>query len=390
VKIAMIGQKGVPATYGGIERHVEELATRLVQRGHEVSVYCRTHYTRTRGTHRGVHLIRHPTIRTKHMDAISHCTMASFDALFREFDIVHFHALGPSLFALLPRAVGKRSVVSIHGLDWQREKWGRFARSFLKFCEGPAVRFPDRTIVVSKTLRAYFADRFSIEPVFIPNGTPIPERRPPAKLKRFGLHEGRYVLFVGRLVPEKGCHFLVEAFNRLETDAKLVMVGGSSFSSDYVASIQRMCKQNERIVMMDYVYGDLLEELWSNAYFVVHPSVLEGLSIALLEALSFGKCVLVSDIPENLEVAESCAITFRSRDVDHLEARMRALLDDEALVGSFEVRCREHIRENYSWDVVVDAVERVYAELLDSTGEGAPADRGLRNGAPAPSAPRDR
>lgn len=387
MKIAMIGQKGVPATYGGIERHVEELATRLVQRGHEVSVYCRMHYTRTRGTHRGIHLIRHPTIKTKHMDAISHCTMASVDALFREFDIVHYHALGPSLFALLPRAVGKRSVVSIHGLDWQREKWGRFARSFLKFCEGPAVRFPDRTIVVSRTLRDYFADRFSIEPVFIPNGTPIPEPRPLAKLKKHGLHEGRYLLFVGRLVPEKGCHTLIEAFNRLDTDAKLVMAGGSSFSSDYVESLKRMAEGNDRIIMLDYVYGDVLEELWSNAYVVVHPSVLEGLSIALLEALSFGKCVLVSDIPENLEVAESCAVTFRTRDVDHLESQMRALLDDPELVGSFEVRCREHIRENYSWDVVVDGVEKVYADLLGVRGE---AGGSLRNGAPAPSAPRDR
>jgi glycosyltransferase involved in cell wall biosynthesis len=386
----MIGQKGVPATYGGIERHVEELATRLVQRGHEVSVYCRTHYTRMRGTHRGVHLIRHPTIKTKHMDAISHCTMASFDSVFREFDIVHFHALGPSLFSLLPRAVGKRSVVSVHGLDWQREKWGRFARSFLKFCEGPAVRFPDRTIVVSKTLQAYFADNYAVEPVFIPNGTPIPEPRPPVKLKRFGLHEGRYILFVGRLVPEKGCHYLVEAFNRLDTDAKLVMVGGSSFSSDYVRSLERMCEGNDRIVMMDYVYGELLDELWSNAHVVVHPSVLEGLSIALLEALSFGKCVLVSDIPENLEVAESCAVTFKSRDVDDLESKLRHLLADDELVGSFEVRCREHIRENYSWEVVVEAVERVYADLLRTRGEGVRSDPALRNGAPAAQAPPER
>lgn len=390
MKIAMIGQKGMPATYGGIERHVEELATRLARRGHDVSVYCRMHYTRARGRHCGVHLIRHPTIKTKHMDAFSHCTVASIDAMLRDFDIVHFHALGPSLFSVLPRVVGKRSVVSVHGLDWQREKWGRFAQSFLKFCERPAVRFPDRTIVVSKTLKEYFHDRFGIEPVFIPNGTPIPERRAAAKLRRFGLDEGRYLLFVGRLVPEKGCHYLIEAFNRLDTDVKLVMAGGSSFSSGYVDDLKAMAAANDRVVMMDYVYGDLLDELWSNAYFVVQPSVVEGLSIALLEALSFGKCVLISDIPENLEVAESCAVSFRSRDVDHLEEQMQSLLGDPELVSSFEERCREHIRENYSWDVVVEAVERVYADVLGARGTAANDGAALRRGAAAPSPGRDR
>ena len=218
MKIAMIGQKGMPATYGGVERHVQELACRLAKRGHEVSVYCRMHYTRVRGHHLGVHLIRHPSIRTKHFDAMSHCAVATVDSLFREFDIIHYHALGPSLFASLPRLAGKKTVVTVHGLDWQREKWGKFAQWFLRHCEQPAVRFPDATIVVSKTLKRYFSERHNMKTTFIPNGTPIPELREPNKLRQFGLDSGRYILFVGRLVPEKGCHFLVEAFSRLDTD----------------------------------------------------------------------------------------------------------------------------------------------------------------------------
>lgn len=367
MKIAMVGQKGLPATYGGVERHVEELAMRLVRRGHEVAVYSRMHYARARGSHRGVRIIRHPTLKTKHLDAISHCTIASLDVLFRECDIVHYHALGPSIFSGMPRLLGKKTVVTVHGLDWQRDKWGSFAKGFLRFCERPAIHFPDRTIVVSKTLRKYFRERYGKETTFIPNGTLIPERRGPNKLKRHGLEAGRYILFVGRLVPEKGCHFLLDAWSRLETDRKLVIVGGSSFSDEYVESLKRKAAADDRVIMMDYVYGDFLEELWSNAYFVVQPSVMEGLSIALLEALSFGKCVVVSDIPENLEVVEDCAIPFRSQDASDLREKMASLLGDPARVGSFEERCRAHIRDHYSWEVVVDALEAVYRDCLGVT-----------------------
>lgn len=360
----MIGQKGMPATYGGVERHVEELASRLVKRGHEVSVYSRMHYGRVRGEHLGVRLIRHPSIKTKHLDALSHTAVASTDALFRDFDLIHYHALGPSLFSFLPKLAGKKSVVTVHGLDWQREKWGRFAKGFLHFCERPAVAFPDRTVVVSKTLKKYFQSTYGNETVFIPNGTHVPERRAPSKLRKYGLDEGRYILFVGRLVPEKGCHFLLEAFNQLDTDAKLVMAGGSSFSDGYVDKLKSLRNGNDRIVMMDYVYGDLLDELWSNACFVVQPSVLEGLSIALLEALSFGKCVLVSDIPENMEVVEDCAVSFQSQNVTDLRDKMQHLLTSPDLVDSFEDRCRRLIEENYSWEVVVDALERVYQSAV--------------------------
>jgi glycosyltransferase involved in cell wall biosynthesis len=387
MKIAMVGQKGIPATYGGIERHVEELACRLVERGHDVSVYCRMHYTRTRGFHRGVRLVRYPSIPTKHLDAISHTGLVSLDSVFRDVDIVHFHALGPSIFSMLPRLMGKKTVTTVHGLDWQREKWGAFAQGFLRFCEKPAARFPNKCIVVSKTLREYFAERHGLETVFIPNGTLMPELKRPDKLRKLGLAEGRYILFVGRIVPEKGCHYLVEAFNQLDTDAKLVMVGGSSFSDGYVDTVKRLAEGNDRILFLDYVYGDLLDELWSNAYFVVQPSVLEGLSIALLEALSFGKCVVVSDIPENMEVVEDCAISFRSRDVTDLRDKMDQLLHDPTLVGSFEERCRRLIEENYSWEVVVSALEALYHEISDQGGDAlATAGREL----PRPDVPSTR
>lgn len=362
MRIAMIGQKGVPATWGGIERHVEEIATRLGARGHEVSVFCRLHYTPAGATLPGVHLLRRPSVHTKHLDTATHVLWSTAESLARRYDIVHFHALGPSVLAGLPRLTGARTVVTVHGLDWQRQKWGRFAQWCLKQCEGPAAHFPNRTIVVSKTLRQHFRDHHHCDAVFIPNGTNLPVPRPARKLNALGLTPGRYVLFVGRLVPEKGVHFLCEAFSRISTDMKLALVGGLSFSQDYLDQLKRY--ESDRIRFLDYVYGETLEELWSNAYLVVQPSVMEGLSIALLEALSYGRCVLISDIPENREVAEECSPSFRSQDVNDLEKQLRRLIDEPALVRGYEGRARGHIAEHYSWDTVTAGTEAVYLDLV--------------------------
>jgi len=365
MKIAMVGQKGIPATYGGIERHVEEIATRLVERGHQVSVYSRLYYSRHRGPYRGVENKRLPSIHTKHFDAISHTALASLHATFAGYDIVHFHALGPSIFSFLPRITGARTVVTVHGLDWQRGKWGKFAAGFLKFCEIPSVRFPSGTIVVSQTLARYFREKHNAETVVIPNGTNPGTLRPASRIKRWGLDKHPYILWVGRLVPEKGCHFLIEAFRKLNTDMRLVMAGGSSFSDDYVQSLERLREGDERIQMIGYVYGEVLDELWSNAYVIVQPSILEGLSIALIEALSFGRCAVVSDIPENLEVVEDRAITFRSRDVEDLRAKLQMCIDHPDMVAATAARCRELVEERYSWPRLVEATERFYQCVLN-------------------------
>lgn len=363
----MIGLKGIPATYGGIERHVEEIGARLVERGHDVTVYCRTYYTKENGTHHGMKLRRLPSINTKHLDTATHTALSALDALLRGFDIVHFHALGPSAFSFLPRLRGQRTVVTVHGLDWEREKWGPLASAFLKRCEYPALHFPSRTIVVSETLQKYFEEKYLIRPDVIPNGTSLPELRPLNKLRRHGLTPGGYVLFVGRLVPEKGCHYLMQAYRDVRSDLKLVLAGGSSFSDGYVETLKEHQSKDPRVVMLDYVYGEALEELWSNACVVVQPSTMEGLSIALLEALSYGRCVLVSDIPENLEVVQNCAVSFRSRDVEDLGAKLQSLLDDPARVRSFGGLARRRVEEKYSWERVVEATEIVYRELAPAT-----------------------
>jgi glycosyltransferase involved in cell wall biosynthesis len=368
MRIAMIGQKGLPATYGGIERHVEEIARRLAARGHQVDVFCRFHYTPSGGDYHGVRLLRRPSVPTKHLDTATHVAWCTAEAMARRYDIVHFHALGPSLFAGLPRITGSRTLVTVHGLDWQRQKWGRAAAWLLKQCEGPAAHFPNRTVVVSKTLRDYFRDHHRTDAVFIPNGTNLLPSRPAKKILQLGLTPGKYILFVGRLVPEKGVHFLCEAFGRVPSDMKLALAGGLSFSEDYVSLIKRY--ESDRVRLLDYVFGEGLEELWSNAYLVVQPSTMEGLSIALLEAMSYGRCVLLSDIPENLEVAEDCAVSFRSRDVDDLTAKLEMLIRSPETVHGYEAKARDHILHHYSWDTVAQNTETVYRELLSGRRPG--------------------
>jgi glycosyltransferase involved in cell wall biosynthesis len=357
----MVGQKGIPATYGGIERHVEEVGSRLAKRGHEVAVYCRMYYTRRTGLYHGMKLLRLPSINTKHLDTVSHCFASTVDLLFRNFDIVQFHALGPSVFAGMPRITKTKTVVTIHGLDWQREKWGPFASWILKRCEYPAVNFPNETVVVSNTLQRYFMEKHSSETVVIPNGTNVPVPRPASQIRKLGLEDGNYVLFVGRLVPEKGVHFLTEAFAKVDTDLKLVLAGGSSFTDSYVDKLKAY--QSDRVMFLDYVYGDVLEELWSNAYMVVQPSTMEGLSISLLEALSYGKCVLISDILENVEVVDDCSPSFATKNVADLREKLQMLLNDTELVKSYEVKCRDHVSRKYSWDTITDSLENLFYEL---------------------------
>jgi glycosyltransferase involved in cell wall biosynthesis len=382
MRIAMVGQKGIPATYGGIERHVEEIGARLVERGHEVTVYTRLHYSKLGGIHRGMRVKRLPSVNTKHLDTITHCALSTLDAIFGGYDVVHYHALGPSVFARWPKIRGLKTVVTVHGLDWQRGKWGRSAAWFLRQCEKPAIHFPDRTIVVSKSLHDYFESHYGIETSIIPNGVNPGVDRPPNKIRRFGLDKGRYVLFVGRLVPEKGCHLLLEAFNRVKTEAQLVLAGGSSFSDGYVDTLNRLKNGNDRIQMLGYVYGDLLEELWSNAYCVVQPSLLEGLSISLLEALSHGKCILASDIPENLEVIEECAVTHRTQDVDDLAAKLQYLLDEPDVVQRMAKGCRSYARERFGWSHVVDQTEAVYKEIVGTPRPRAVPEKRAGRAAP--------
>jgi glycosyltransferase involved in cell wall biosynthesis len=362
MKIAMIGQKGLPATYGGIERHVEEIGARLVERGHEVRVYTRSYYSPGKDPFRGMERCPRPTIRTKHLDTASHALFATLDVLVRPVDLVHYHALGPSALAGVPRLRGIPTVVTLHGLDWEREKWGAMASYLLQRCEYPAVHFPNRTIVVSKTLQHYCEDKYLIRPEYIPNGVNPAREQPAELLAKWDLAPKDYFLFVGRLTPEKGAHLLVDAFARTGSQRKLVIAGGSAFTDTYVEDLKSAASPNT--IFTGYVHGEDLEALYTHAYAVVLPSTLEGLSIALLEALSYGRCVLVSDIPENMEVVEDAVPHFRSRDADALAEALRRMDRHPEEIAASEAVVRERLARRFTWDVVVSELEALYREVL--------------------------
>src|SRR5687767_6289928 len=305
MRIAMIGQRGVPATFGGIEHHVEELGSRLAARGHEVTVYTRTNYTAERHTmYRGMRPRYLPTVNSKHLDAIVHSTLSTLDAVFAHADVVHYHAVGPGIPAVVPRYLSRAKVVlSVHGLDAERAKWGGVARRVLELGQWLSARVPDATIVVSKDLEAHYRQRYHRPTVYIPNGVKEPHRRPAAEITdRFGVRGGDYFLFVGRLVPEKAPDLLLRAFRKVEGDIRLIVAGGSSFTDEYVRDLDRLASQDPRVIMPGYVYGEVLEELYSNAVAFVLPSLLEGLPLTLLEAASYGAPIVASDIPPHVQV----------------------------------------------------------------------------------------
>jgi len=275
---------------------------------------------------------------------------------------VHYHALGPALFSFLPRLAGKKTVVTVQGLDWQRKKWGRLAAMVLRVGESAAVRLPNATMVVSKTLRDYYHTRYAKEPIYIPNGAAIRERSIPVQLPQWGLDPENYALFLGRFSPEKNCHLLIHAYEKLKTPAKLVLAGGSSHTDTYAAELQR--RQSQQIMLLNWISGEALNEVLTNAALFVLPSDLEGLSLALLEAMGAGICVLTSDIPENREVVDGAGFTFSAGDVDDLARMLGLLLSDPEIRATAGRSAQQLIREQYLWPQIAKQIAQVYEEVL--------------------------
>jgi len=363
LRIAMLGSRGVPANYSGVERYVEEVGAHLAAAGAHVAVYCHTRYVSTRGKHRGMELRFVPAIRSKHLETISHTLLATLHALLHEEEIIHYQALGPSTLAWLPRLFGRKVVVTVQGLDWQRAKWGPAARLYLKFGGWTAVRLAHATIVVSETLADYYAERYGKRPVYVPNGFELPTPRPPNLIRKLGLDKDSYVLFVGRLVQEKGCHTLLRAFAHVHTDRQLVIAGRAVYEGRYRKQLDEEARGLSSVHFLGFVRGDLLHELYSNAYLVVLPSEIEGLSISLLEALSYGNCVLVSNIPENLEAIRDGGYHFQAGDHADLARQMQRLLEHTDQVETM----RSHVRTHLSimdWSTVADATQKLYQSLI--------------------------
>ncbi len=362
LRVAFIGGRGVVSKYSGIESYYEEVGSELSRLGHEVTVYCRNYFTPAIPNRIGIRLIRLPTVRTKHLETLLHTVLCTAHAMLSDSEIVHYHALGPALFSFLPRLVGKKTVVTIQGLDWQRTKWGRIASSVLRLGEHAAVRFPNATMVVSRTLEDRFRSRFQAKISYIPNGTSIRQYGVSGHLKEWGLESGKYILFLGRLSPEKNCHLLIEAYEQLKTTVKLVVAGGSSYSDSYAAALRQ--HESDQIRILDWTSGDALDELLTNACLFVLPSDLEGLSLALLDAMGAGVCVLASDIPENRELVDGVGYTFKTGNVLDLEKMLRLLVTNPELREGAAKKAKERIRQDYLWPNITKQIEQVYLDLM--------------------------
>ncbi|MEJ3745122.1 glycosyltransferase family 4 protein [Actinomycetes bacterium KLBMP 9797] len=373
LRIAMIGQKGMPATYGGVERHVEEVASRLAGYGHHVTVYCRDSYGEvSEPMYRGVHLRPIRTVASKHLDAIVHSAASTVAAVRARHDVVHYHGLGPGLVAPLPRYLSRAKVVqTVHGLDNQRAKWSRAAKAVLGTAYWLSGRVPDARVAVSRGLAAHYVAEFGRLTRYQPNGVNPPRVLPPDQIvSRFGLTPGRYALLVGRLVPEKAADLLIRAFRRLPGDHRLAVVGGSSYTDDFVAELEATAAGDPRVVFTDFAYGDLLAELYSHAAVFVQPSRVEGLPLTLLEAASYGLPVVASDIPPHVEVLTSDAPgrrLFRDGDEDELLHALGRALADPAAERAGAQALAERVRDEYSWDVAARELEQLY---LDLAGQG--------------------
>ncbi len=373
-KIAMIGHKRVPSREGGVEIVVEALSTRMAALGHSVTCYNRGgHHVSGREfdgknltEYRGVTLKTVPTLDKKGLAAMTSSFFGALAAAFGKYDVVHFHAEGPCAFIWLPKLFGKTCVATVHGLDWQREKWKNgFGSKYIKFGEKMAVQFADEIIVLSKGVQDYFQETYGRKTVFIPNGVERPALREAETITRqFGLEKDSYVLFLGRLVPEKGLRYLIEAFRAVQTDKKLVIAGGSSDTDEFAKELKALAAGDDRILFTGFVSGQTLEALYSNAYVYVLPSDLEGMPLSLLEAMSYGNCCLVSDIAECADVVEDRAVLFRKADVLDLQEKLQTLCEDAQLVQRYRSGAADYICGKFNWDEVTAQTLNIYEAVL--------------------------
>ena len=371
MKIAMIGQKGIPAIYGGIERHVEELATELAKKGNDVSVYARKWYTpQNINEFKGIKIIHTSSIQTKHLDTITHTFTATIDAIRQKMDIIHYHGIGPTLVAWIPKLFAKniKVVITCHSLDRYQVKWGIFAKFILRLSEKTAYLFADKTISVAKTVQNYYLDEYKKKTVYIPNGVKIYSNKDENAnlIKNWGLEKDKYILMVARLIKDKGTHYLLEAWQYLNkqypnlmSEYKLVITGGTD-DLEYWNELKEIADNNKDIIFTDWQKDETLESLYANCMLFVHPSEREGLPISVLQAMSYGKPVLASDIPGHKEVILDNDFLFDNTSITSLAKKMLGLLKNKEILKNIGVNNKELVKQDYNWKDITRKTLQVY------------------------------
>lgn len=373
MKIAFIGQKGIPVSSGGVERRVQEVATRMAKMGHEVFVYARNEYTSEKiSEYQGVKIIHLPSIATKHLGTITHTFLASIHAIFKKYDVVHYQAPGPSSLCWIIKifSPGTGLVATFNSRDDQHQKWGRIAKAYLQLGEFIINKVPDKTIVVSELLRQYSKRKFKSDPTVIHNGSAVNLTGKGDEIQKWNLEKDRYFLSVSRLVRHKGIHYLIEAFKNAQKigeipeNFKLVIVGGSAHTDDYVTYLKGLAKDNQNIIFTGNQWGRNLSQLFANALTFVQPSEAEGLSNALLEGMGYGIAPIISDISENTVVVKENGLTFENKNIKDLENNLIFAVKNPECMKRLGREAKSSVEKDYNWDGNASMTLQLYRDLL--------------------------
>ncbi len=377
MKIAMLGMRGIPANYSGFETCVEAVSTRLVQRGHQVTVYNRPHHVKWPGaTYKGVRLVKIPTIRNKYLETLVHTTLSAIHVSLTGADIVLIFIAANSPVALIPRLAGYKTILHVDGLDWKRDKWPPFAKRYIKLAEWLGTRLPHALITDSRVVQQYYKDTYQADIEYIAYGAEVEAAAGGETLARFGLQPEGYVLFVGRLVPENGIHTLIKAYEQLHTSKKCVIVGNAPYAEKYITELNAMAGPN--VIFTGYQFGAAYRELSSNAYLFVEPSKVGGTHPALVEAMGFGSCVVAHGTPENRETIGDAGFSYDgAQPVESLRALLQQLVDEPDLVTAARERSRVRAARQFSWEQVTDAYEAMFRRMLKAR-RPRPATKGRR------------
>jgi glycosyltransferase involved in cell wall biosynthesis len=372
MRIAILGTRGVPASYGGFETFAEQLSTRLVARGHDVTVYCRAHYVSPRQLeYKGVRLKVLPTIRHKYFDTVVHAFLSALDAAARRYDAALICNAANAPFAPILRLTGKPVAINVDGLEHKRRKWNRMGRGYYLLAERLAVWLPNETVTDARVIQDYYLARYNAASTMIAYGAEVERRTDRAAVRQWGVEPNRYVLYVSRLEPENNAAMVVEAFKRVRTPHKLLIVGDAPYAHEYIRELRALARRDRRIVFTGFVFGDAYRALQQNAYCYVHATEVGGTHPALLEAMGYGNCVLTLDTPENVEAVGEAAIPYS--DAKDLEAKLQRVLRDGAIVNQYRQRAQQRVRERYDWEHVVDRYEELFARIAGLASPARPA-----------------
>ena len=362
MKIAIMGIRGIPANYGGFETFAEELAPRLVERGHDVTVFGRSNMIDyDKKFYKGVRIRIYPTISHKYLDTVVHtfvCTMATF---FETYDVVFVCNSANALFTIVPRLWGKPVVLNVDGLEWKRQKWNWAGKTFYKVSEFLATFLPNAIVSDALDVQRYYLNKFHKPSTFIPYGAPEHKAETTSVLQKYGLEPDEYVLYVSRMEPENNAHRVVRAFEQVNTDKKLVMVGDAPYSNQYIANLKKT--QDPRIIFTGYVFGEGYRELQSHTYFYTQATEVGGTHPALVEGMGYGNCILANDVPEHHEVLDSTGVFFSPTDDADLVKKMQKLLDNPSLVDHHREIVQKRVRAKYSWDRITEQYEDLFKRV---------------------------